>query len=576
MGTGKTLTAISIVMSLPESTNCTVFVPSDVVQPWHDHVEKLGIGSSRLQIIPFEERKIPDLTNQTVIVDEAHVIITQLLQEKKDWDVISFITALKSASRVVFMTGTPITSGFRGISDLALLLNIGSNQEVVPIHKVEFEKKFFHVPDKEKQVLIGKLIPFLKSNPLASITMTGIISTVASMYMSTFLPGMDFANAYAVQAAMYIYGRALGLSTWKTRRELFVLDTKKLSSHLNNIVIPYRIIQSDPNYPKVSSITSTATYNEHQLKSLIALMDNIFDENAIKYFFDGNIDAVLETPKLVGNLEYEEFVYRSLAIGSMFTDAKTPPNKFLEIKKVIGKRTVIWSQFAQSTIAFEKFVKVFLPNRKVERIWKGMSVKKINNVLDKFKQQEIDILLLHPDMYHGISIHGATDMHMLEPCIDTLKYDQAKARVCRYHSHSHLPVHERRVKIINWHCTYQKQSVVKQILRWLTGNMLFRSNTNIAIKQHVDKYKPHLHHSVPDLYNDYFLNMSPDESISVITSLLDCTTESLREKLLASGSQCSKKQNKCCIWQPDPNIVNECVQKTSLPLCSGIPNTRSV
>ena len=569
MGTGKTLTGISIAMSMPTSVKCTIIVPSDVLQPWEYHIKTLKIPAKRARLITFEtmKKKVVDLKGHVVIVDEAHNIIVQLLKEKKDWDVIGFTHALKSASKVIFMTGTPVTSSIRGITDLSLLVQIGASQEVLPIQKVQFESKYFHIPNRLRQVMIGKIVPALLANPLLTNAVIGAMGKVTgTVVMQNFK--LKLLADYMPATFLLVLNTLLDtISKQVPRQDLWKLDIPKVCVPLKNIILPFRISKDDPNYPDVKEHDQSVVYNRGQIQTLIRLMDNVIDENALKHFFNGDTNKLIEDPKLLGQISSTEFLDQALSVGNMFIDNQPPP-KFFGILKLMGRRTVAWSQFIQGMQSFEHFIKTYAPNRKSARIWRGMSNAEITTVLNDFKKGRVDLLFLHPEMYQGISIHGATDMHILEPCIDIMKYAQARARVCRFQSHIHLPPNARHVDVYRWRCSFSRPSILRQIIRQATAGYLGRTNVEKQTSRYVAEYKPHLHYSVPDLAQKNGLNLSPDDTLTFMDKHVDGMTEAIRDYLVKHGSECKQRPIQCCVWQPDKTIMESCTKIKNKRLCN--------
>lgn len=132
---------------------------------------------------------LQDLTkNDTVIVDEAHNIIAQLMTPRPEWNALQFTRAIDKAGRVVFMTGTPITSSYRGIMDLALLINIGSGHNVLPMDNLSFMKRFFRVKDTFRAKLLTKIYPTISTNPIGK---SGLKMALA--YSSKVLESFTYA-----------------------------------------------------------------------------------------------------------------------------------------------------------------------------------------------------------------------------------------------------------------------------------------------------------------------------------------------------------------------------------------------
>jgi hypothetical protein len=591
MGTGKTLTGLAIAMSLPKTTKCTIVVPSDVLQPWLYHMDALKVPPNRISLITFENMpKALDLKDHVVIVDEAHNIIVQLMKDKHDWDVVSFRRTLRDAQKVVFMTGTPIVSTMRGISDLMLLVNAGSGTESMPVQKAVMEKQYFYIPDRLRQIIVGKMIPMLQTKPLFYMFLSSFISAVVFQLSSAALR-IKGTNSHDVRVqkdillavicnllpmVMTIFPILIQLSsTALMRSTLSILDSTKMAKDVRDVILPFRIMASDENYPKVTIHDKNVLYSQAQINTLVSFMDNVLDEAALKHFFNGDIDKMNADPKLLAKLSKEDFIYRSVSVGNMIIDGVFPP-KFFKVYENMGARSVVWSQFLPDIVAFEKFLKVHAPKCRYDKIWKSMSFKDITSVLEKFKQGKYDVILLHPDMYQGISIHGATDMHVLEPCIDVMKYSQVKARVSRFHSHMHLPPSERSVIIYNWRCSFKQLSIVRVIVSQFTLN-LFKARPQVdkALIGHTKKFKPHLHYETPDLHNSH-IDISPDDAIFAMEKMNDTMSEGLREKLIEMGSACKDSKLNCCIWNPQEALTRRCVASTKLPLCCDLHPTKGL
>ena len=564
MGTGKTLTGVSIAMSFPPTMKCTIIVPSDVLQPWHYHMDALKVPSSRVKLVAFESikgsMKAPiDLNQHVVVVDEAHNIIVQLMKEKKDWDVNGFLRALKGASKVVFMTGTPVTSSVRGIADLAFLINIGAGKEILPFEKAKFESIFFKIPDRFRQIMLGKVVPMIQANPI----LTSVVTLLAILAVRPY--GERMVRTTGIMMPLILASIATSYDQMLLRKSLWTLNVPKIRSHIRDIVLPFRI-DKDPNYPSVKEHEKSVQYNRGQIQTLIRMMDDNIDTNVIRHMFGDKPEKILEDPKLLAAMSQDDFLARAVSVGNMYIDNQPPP-KFSEIEKNLGKRSVVWSQHLADIKSFERYLHEADLRRKIGRVWKNMTNMEITSTLEAFKAGRLDVLLLHPDMYQGISIQGATDMHIMEPCIDAMKLAQARARVIRFKSHAHLPPSERRVQIFRWRCSYQRVTAFRLWINRATSGFLGRTNVQKETSKYVKEYKPYLHQARPDLKNA-FTEVSPDDLLAFMDKSTDVMTDKIREDLTEHGSVCKTRPLKCCVWQPDRAMINKCIERTGLLECT--------
>lgn len=142
------------------------------------------------------------------------------------------------------------------------------------------------------------------------------------------------------------------------------------------------------------------------------------------------------------------------------------PEKFNEILRLsINRRTVIYSNFYKNGL---EYFKKFLDETNLNKIYHkkpityyyiDQNIKEdsflLNNIINKFKNDEINFLLLCPKIVEGINIMKVQDFHLLEPLAEFNKIQQIFARVIRYNSHATLEPQKRYVNIYMW-VTYTK------------------------------------------------------------------------------------------------------------------------
>lgn len=137
------------------------------------------------------------------------------------------------------------------------------------------------------------------------------------------------------------------------------------------------------------------------------------------------------------------------------------PIKFTKILKISeGNRTVIYSNYVKTGI--EYFIS-FLDEINLERKEKKKQItyyfitpeikedlQLFNNIIAKYRNNEINFLLLHPTLIEGLNIIETQNFHFLEPVKEYNKLQQIVARSIRYQSHHHLPIEDRFVNIYMW------------------------------------------------------------------------------------------------------------------------------
>ena len=138
------------------------------------------------------------------------------------------------------------------------------------------------------------------------------------------------------------------------------------------------------------------------------------------------------------------------------------PEKFKEIINISeNRRTVIYSNYYKAGLeSFKKFIdeiniyRVKNKKNKITYFYLDNKIKKDNillqNIIYKFKNNEINFLLLCPQMIEGINIMKVQDFHFLEPLGEYNKIQQIISRAIRYNSHIELEGKERYLNIYIW------------------------------------------------------------------------------------------------------------------------------
>jgi superfamily II DNA or RNA helicase len=264
------------------------------------------------------------------------------------------------------------------------------------------------------------------------------------------------------------------------------LDTKKLSNKIQNYISYYEVkntkgllynlqvkkchsdIKDDQyflktfcngyldklnesNYPSKKLIIKNVEYTLPQMQLFLKGAYNKLTRNEI---INIGVKTNYKQRGVFFKLSDAEFLDYGRSIGNLTLKDENNnifiPKKFNEILNISdNKQTVIYSNFYDKGLVL--FAKFLLDNKQNYAILDdNLTNNKRNDILNKFKNKEIQYLLLHPRFIDGINIWGAEQLHILEPLDMYSKFDQLMYRVIRFNSHTHLPVKERKVEIYQW------------------------------------------------------------------------------------------------------------------------------
>ena len=166
MGTGKTLTSLSILLNFKHE-HCVVFCPEQLKYVWKNEMKKYDLPLHHVEIRGFDDLFTFDFRNKVIIIDEAHNVSFMLKNMHKHEESLRIIFNMKKAKKMILLSGTPIYSD---ITDLGILVNIASGKNIVPYTKSEFRKRYMKI-SLWTSLFRGYLIPYLNtwSGPLVTL-----------------------------------------------------------------------------------------------------------------------------------------------------------------------------------------------------------------------------------------------------------------------------------------------------------------------------------------------------------------------------------------------------------------------
>jgi hypothetical protein len=158
-----------------------------------------------------------------------------------------------------------------------------------------------------------------------------------------------------------------------------------------------------------------------------------------------------------------------------------------------------------------------------------------NKILNDFKSKKINILLLHPSQYEGISVEGVQHFHILEPLLEYYKQEQLLYRAIRFKSHSHLKKEKQLVNIYMYRCGFTKlfakfKREKLKIIDWFNN----------------DKFVYYF-----SRYSKFSEYLSPDDQVYELANRVKNQVNSfnnlMRDLSLDNKNICSSNED-CCIY----------------------------
>ncbi len=223
------------------------------------------------------------------------------------------------------------------------------------------------------------------------------------------------------------------------------------SYFLNTFCNSYLEKLENSDYPSKELIIEKIEYTIPQMKYYLKACYNRLTPQEI---LELGIKQNIKHSEIYVKLNEDDYLNYGRIIGNLTLkdDDNTLiiPLKYIKILNISeNKQTVIYSNFYEKGLLF--FAK-FLENnnKKFKIINDNIQPNDLLNIINQFKNKDIQYILLHPSLIEGISIIGAEQLHILEPLDTYAKFDQLSYRVVRYNSHTHLALKDRKVKIYQW------------------------------------------------------------------------------------------------------------------------------
>ena len=499
LGSGKTYIALDYIEKNP-TKKVVLFLPSFLKSGWLQQMRSFGVkNTARYHMISFhdaEEILSCDLSNTILVIDEAHQLIKTIKTSlgKRSNILAQVYEKVKTASKILLLTGTPVSST---IVDVAYLANLFYPDNPYPLDSNIFKNEYMDI-----------IAP-------TSLVRGHLLESKA--FQATLPPLFSFGSfALTTNPVLILLAGSLGGSVLPLVNKIFNTNqtrfrkfaTEKWKDFAEKYISYYKVaFTEDKNYPKKNITEKEVRYNDHQLTLFLNMTDLSLTTEEIKLFLDDDEnypEAYLQfhseklQKKLINSLE------AGLEIGNLdFQDEdgnhiESP--KFLEILKMIqnkpGQVAVYSNRFRNGINRFAHFLRrhglgnsyvMLTPDQTIEEQIQGLTL---------YNTGQKRIVLIHPTITEGISLMGTEQFHILEPLSSSWVQNQIVGRAIRYRSHEHLPKNRRKVNVYLW-----KTTVKYYILNF------FNTRAGVIRREHWQKNYSEVS---PDGWGEGILGINPN------------------------------------------------------------------
>ena len=480
VGTGKTLTALSIAMSMP-TMPCVVFSPPELEFMWDAELKRVGTHGA-IVVRTFNDMTKYEVSGKLVIVDEAHMWIQMLHSDSHDdrQRAKDMYENLKRAKKRILLTGSPICNPLRGLFDIGCLCNVAAGKELFPFSQPAFRKKYSttnialsltvgwigwiaHLKLTVMKHILGYtagMLALLKlGNPYSykslqkAVKMADTFGWLSdkgwkdklfSKYVRTIGSPHAITAFAASSMGSFVFSHMLSRAAKTTKVKDIRADA--FWHDAGSLVSRYDPRTSSADFPKVSFHRVNSYLTAEQQRRWWDIANQMVDPTDLHKLAIRTKNVDLASDSFVTT--YEKYLLLSRRIGIYSKGSGVPPKyekMYALMKKVGFKRIVIFSDMKGATAPLMDFLA--LKDIACSKLSGTMLASEKSRILNQFSRGTLDVLVLSRDMYFGISIKGARQLHVMEPILDGVTRNQLYGRVSRYKSHEHLPSSERVVDI---------------------------------------------------------------------------------------------------------------------------------
>ena len=468
LGSGKTYIALDYTEKNPEK-KVIIVLPEFLKSNWITQMKSFGVKQkSRYELISLNESETllsRDLKDTIIIVDEVHKLIQKVrsIDSKTSEKMIAVYQKIRSADKILLLTGTPI---FEDTTDISYSANLLAEGEPYPVDSVKFRTEYMEI-----KPVTSLIRGHVTESKLVTLAFPFFITLGAVVTVGTSLPWSLPIVALLGLAAIPVTNEIFPVSQ-VTFREF---KTDKWKDFAEKYISYYRVkLVENENYPNKKVIEKKFLYNDPQANLFLSFVDEDLSLDQLKLFLSEENSSYTDSylrfhssrlqkqllsksrPGLeIGNLDFTE-VDR---LGGQVDDkTKAHPviesPKFLEILATLQSKpgqVAVYSRFFNAGI--KKFAS-FLDRHEFQDQYLVLSPDQTVEIqmetVERYNRAEKRILLIHPEITEGISLVGTEQFHILEPISNSALLEQIIGRAIRYRSHTHLPPDRRTVNVYLW------------------------------------------------------------------------------------------------------------------------------
>ena len=358
---------------------------------------------------------------------------------------------------------------------------------------------------------------------------------------------------------------------WAGWQEMHSLDVKRLGS----VIAPYisfYSIEKDDAYPTVTNHIESVPYDNVQHALYVKLQAGLVDVTDVKALRKTDNEAEAGYYSDISEEAIVRFRDASRRISALcFPEKSYYAPKFVRMIELIDRstprRVVVYSEF----ISTYRYLQVYLTSigRPFQILDVSSTAKQRDKLLLRFEKGKVELLVLHPRMTEGISIRGATQMHILEPQNKLHTFHQVAARVVRFMSHSHLPKEDRHVDIYLWQAVLSvdaiqavRASIVQtkeSLKQWWASNKEVVPPIPILLPREPFR-------AVAGRYRPIASPRTIEESQQLKNFRMDAMLERFSQHLKSTHLPTGPVD--CCVWNPDKRELNACLR--TKPACAAL------
>lgn len=267
LGSGKTYIALDYAEKNPDK-KIVILLPEFLKSSWTSQMKTFGIKDySRYEMITLDhaEKLLNyDLSNTIIIVDEIHRFVQKIRLSGGtiSENLINVYLKIKSANKILLLTGTPI---FVDTSDISFIANLLVETDRYPTDPIKFRTEFMKIKPvtslvrghitESKLVMTG--VPFIA-------TLTGIVT------LGTALPWAIPIFALGGSAIIPIVNETIPVNQVSFRE----FDTDKWKDFTQKYVSYYNVkFTENENYPSKKILTQKVMYNDPQANFFLSFAD---------------------------------------------------------------------------------------------------------------------------------------------------------------------------------------------------------------------------------------------------------------------------------------------------------------